>query len=576
MRALALLLFLAVSAVVIYSVRVRPKSAEQPAFDLLNDDFQLDVAAQEYVWEIERRAHHLQQELGPQLDAALRSGRGDVWSRIWAPTATIEMPAGPRVHDREFMAETEFELLEVVPGIALLEESLHWFGARDGIERAHVHFRDLSPDVYGDFDGSWTGTWSIELQGRDAKGGLHDLVFRHRLRFQHLPHRPGEAQAFLAGASLLSCQSRSAAQPLFHDATAQSGLAVSMLRDSHRDGTGTFFRGTFMLDYDRDGWADVLVMDEPIVYLYRGIGGGKFEDRTVESGLLALERGTFHNTTIGDFDNDGFDDILFEVSGVPVFARAQAWRNTGSGGFELVPTAQFAVPDVGAGTVIDYDRDGLLDLYLPNSGPRHPDRENAGRWVGDRVGRPGVLLRNRGGFRFEDVTEAANASGGRREIYAVSATDIDLDGDPDLLLVNHMGENMLLENDGKGRFNERPFARSFGGFSMGLATGDLDGDGDPDAYVANMSSSAGHRIHGNLRPEDYPGGLHKLILGFFDGDEILRNTGDRSKQAGLEVVGQRTNGWAYGPALIDFDGDGLLDVYVPAGMQSVDPHEPDG
>ena len=574
MRALGLLVFIAVSAGVIYYARGR--SGTELEFDIHKDHFQLDPAVQKYVWDIERRAHHLQMELGPQLDAALRSGDETAWNRIFPADAVVELPAGVREHDHGFVRLYESKQGAPATPQALFAALRAFLAPLASIDRAYVHFDDLSPAARDKMDGAWRGTWTIELQGRDAQGGRHEWKLRHRLHYLHLPGQPGTAEAFLAEARVVSSDRRVAPQPLFEDATAGSGLEVALLRDSLRDRTATFFHGTFLLDYDRDGWADVLVMDDPRVYLYRGLGAGRFVDRTLEAGLVGLERGSFENATIGDFDNDGYDDILFEVGGAGATARAQLWRNTREGAFVPVPQAQIPVADVGAGTLLDYDRDGLVDVYLPNSGPQNANRNAEGRWVGDRAGRPGVLLRNLGGFRFEDVTATANASGGRREIYGAAATDIDLDGDPDLLLVNHMGENLLLENDGKGRFLERPFARTFGGFSMGVATGDLDGDGDPDAYVANMSSRAGHRIHGNLRPVDYPGGLHKLILGFFDGDEVLRNTGDRDQQAGLEVVGQRTNGWAYGPAMIDFDGDGRLDIYLPAGMQSVDPREPDG
>jgi hypothetical protein len=275
--------------------------------------------------------------------------------------------------------------------------------------------------------------------------------------------------------------------------------------------------------------------------------------------------------TVADLDNDGYEDLLFDISAGTVH-RAVAYKNRRDGTFAWEETAVVPSPYVGSATVFDYDRDGLIDVLRPNTGKPPEDWAEKARFIGDRSGRPSVLLRNRGDFGFVDVTERSNAGAGYRDIFAAGAADLDLDGDPDVVLANHMGENVMLLNDGAGRFEVSHFAHRFGGFSMGMTLGDLDGDGDADAYTANMSSRAGHRIHGNLRAEDFPKGLHTLVLGFFEGDEILRN--DPGPQ--LNMVQQRTNGWTYGPAMADLDGDGLLDIYVPAGFQSVDPHEPDG
>ena len=217
--------------------------------------------------------------------------------------------------------------------------------------------------------------------------------------------------------------------------------------------------------------------------------------------------------------------------------------------------------------VADYDNDGLVDLYLANSGVAG---EGQPRWVGDRSGPTGVLLKNLGEFRFLDVTSEAQAGGGHREVLGAAWTDIEPDGDPDLVLVNHMGENVLLRNRGDGVFDEEPWADGFGGFSMGLDVGDLDEDGDPDLYVANMSSRAGLRITQNL-PANLPGNLARLMNGWINGNEILRNTGSR-----FELVRKDTAGWAYGPVLFDIDGDGRLDVYCPTGYQRGDMREPDG
>ena len=368
-------------------------------------------------------------------------------------------------------------------------------------------------------------------------------------------------------------EDRRAPEPLFEEVTETCGIEWQALKDTYRDKIPTTFDETLLFDYDRDGWGDILVLDPPRHYLYRGLGNGRFEDATIRANLLSLPvPGAFiRNATIGDFDNDGYEDLLCDLM-TPEGMTPAAFRNGGDGRFSWVRHAVLPAHLVGSATVFDFDRDGLVDLLRPNAGDPLPDWRKQARFIGDRSGRPSVLLRNRGGFVFQDVTESANAGAGYRDIFAAGATDLDLDGDPDVVLANHMGENVVLLNDGNGRFEERTFASPFGGFSMGMTLGDLDNDGDPDVYNANMSSRAGHRVWGNLRPEDYPPGVHRLIAGFFSGDEVLRN----DPGVELKVMATKTNGWAYGPSVVDYDGDGLLDVYVPAGFQSVDPSEPDG
>jgi len=108
-----------------------------------------------------------------------------------------------------------------------------------------------------------------------------------------------------------------------------------------------------------------------------------------------------------------------------------------------------------------------------------------------------------------------------------------------------------------------------------FAVADYDGDGDPDLYVANMYSAAGSRVMGNLRQEDYPDGTFGLIRGFITGNELYRNDSNELQPIG-ETAQVSNSGWAYGPAVVDLDGDGALDLYSPSGYQSVSREEPDG
>ena len=91
-----------------------------------------------------------------------------------------------------------------------------------------------------------------------------------------------------------------------------------------------------------------------------------------------------------------------------------------------------------------------------------------------------------------------------------------------------------------------------------------------------MYSSSGSRIIGNVRPEDYPPGAFELIRGFVTGNELYRNDGTGGFHPLGVAAGVANAGWSYGPELVDLDGDGTLDIYAPAGFQSVSREKPDG
>ncbi|HZY89177.1 MAG TPA: CRTAC1 family protein [Gemmataceae bacterium] len=224
----------------------------------------------------------------------------------------------------------------------------------------------------------------------------------------------------------------------------------------------------------------------------------------------------------------------------------------------------------GGVALLDYDGDGLLDIFLTGGGHyTGPDKK-------DIAGLPCKLYRNLGGGKFEDVTAAAGLdrlAGGRPWFYThgCAVADYDRDGWPDLL-VTGWGRLALFRNvpDGKGgrRFEDVTAAAGLDQgiyWATSVAFGDLDGDGYPDLYVCQYVNWSWD----NHPPCNYDGTMRDVCPPkVFDGlrHKVYRNTGagrfvDVSAEAGL-APGGRDSSKGLGVLLVDLDGDGKPDVYV--------------
>jgi hypothetical protein len=215
-----------------------------------------------------------------------------------------------------------------------------------------------------------------------------------------------------------------------------------------------------------------------------------------------------------------------------------------------------------------------VDVYVSNVAP--PPRRAVSRtsWIDDSSGVPNQLFRNLGNFQFADVTEQAGAAAGRRSTFTSVWLDADSDDWPDLYVINELGNNVLLHNERNGTFTERHIGPEHDGFAMGVAAGDVDGDGSFDLYIGNMYSKAGHRIIANIPPDEYPPELIDRMKSFVSGNLLLVNrTGTAFEPTSPSVAGV---GWAYGTGMVDLDGDGRLDLYGTAGFASFSRKEPDG
>ena len=326
--------------------------------------------------------------------------------------------------------------------------------------------------------------------------------------------------------------------------------------------------GPGIFDYDRDGDQDLFfpgggeLTKAPQVVpvehsIFRNLGGGFFERLIDQAGSMASRCYSF-GVNVGDYDQDGFADVL--ITG---WGGQQLFRNQGDGTF-LDATESVGLKDRGWSSCsawCDIEGDGLPDLYVSHYARWTPETEKVcysrtgqrDRCVpSDYEGEPDQLLRQSGGGFFEDVSTKAAAPASRG--LGVAAGDWDVDGDIDLYVANDVHANLYFENRSDGKFTELGTrsgtaigSRSVVDGSMGIGVGDYDGNGFPDFLVTNYQ-------------DEYC--------------ELYANQGKNyfklaTRNAGLMTLGTRNVAW--GAAMLDIDHDGDEDALVVAGHTSRNP-----
>ena len=359
----------------------------------------------------------------------------------------------------------------------------------------------------------------------------------------------------------------------FEDAGRRAGLDAVMIfggKDTNRYLLETTGSGVAMFDYDGDGRQDLFFVngttlegfpkgEEPRPHLYRNRDGTHFEDVTVAAGLND-QWGWGQGACAGDYDNDGHNDLL-----VTYYGQNHLFHNTGRGRFEDV-TAQAGLlqPRQRWNTgcaFIDYDRDGLLDLFVANyidldlaTAPTPESGLCRFKGVPVACGPPGLkggvnlLYHNLGNGRFEDVSERsgitrANGSYG----LGVSTLDFDNDGWTDLYVANDSNPSALYRNRHDGTFEDvgvkAACAYSQDGkpqAGMGVAIGDFDRNGTMDILKTNFAGDTS-TLYANM------------------GDGFCE---DRTFDGGL---GLNTRWLGWGAGFVDFDNDGWLDIFLTNG-----------
>ena len=272
----------------------------------------------------------------------------------------------------------------------------------------------------------------------------------------------------------------------------------------------TLGSGCAFLDYDGDGWQDILLvngMDWPghhkqksTLQLYRNNRNGTFSEVTHAAGLDVELYGM--GVAVGDYNNDGFPDILITCVG-----QNRLFKNTGKGTFVDVTRSSGLGGRTGFSTSalwFDYDRDGLLDLFVCNYVKWAPDRDVFCSLDGKQKsyctpeayrGATCWLFHNRGDGTFEDVTATSGIFDSSSKSLGVAMLDYDQDGWPDLIVANDTQPNKLYRNNRNGTFKEAGveagIAFSTDGKAragMGVDTADFTNSGQAGIAITNFDN----------------------------------------------------------------------------------------
>ncbi|MFQ5733485.1 MAG: FG-GAP repeat domain-containing protein [Planctomycetaceae bacterium] len=470
---------------------------------------------------------------------------------------------------------------------AVVDALLERTGSLRRVERNGL--RVLAIEQLDGTPGRWRTRLLLTYAGSGERSQFVELKSEHRVEFTIANERQLDRAATIDRWEVLSEKIRSARTSLMEEVTSSWGLKELPIPDNWELPRQQIVPYRFQMataDYDRDGDLDLAVSvnlssnaapergGAPILL---ESDGGRFRDVARAKGLTAWSDGNSQRHFLCgwfDYDGDGWPDLLM---GKRLYHNDSGKRFTdvtAGSGLRIDPECMGCA-------IADFDCDGRLDLYLIYSEPAPgSDLPNRFQWVDENdAGEFNRLWRNLGNGRFEDVTHKAGVAGGKRHTHAAAWFFCDDDRFPDLYLANDFGKNVVLRNRGDGTFEDVSNASRASDFatSMGVVAGDLNNDGRSDIYVANMYSKMGRRIIGQVCEADYPDGLFRQLQGSCAGNRLyLRQPDGLAYREVSERSGVNGVGWAYAPAVVDFDGDGRLDLYATTGFMSFDRKEPDG
>lgn len=365
--------------------------------------------------------------------------------------------------------------------------------------------------------------------------------------------------------------------PHFRDIADESGVIFQRFDDIsklHRiiEGNGG---GVALIDFDADGWLDIFFTDgcrlprkiadtEHSNQMFQNDGTGRF--RPVTRQAMSPWHGYCHGCAVGDYDNDGFEDLY-----VTAFGKNRLWHNRGDGTFRDASELLGSDADVWSSSAAfgDLNRDGNLDLYVANyvqttddppelcPVPNSPDGVVACPPTVFHA-EDDVLFVSNGDGTFRDATRDASVNGSDGKGLGVLIFDANQDGWPDVYVANDGMPNFLYLNDTSKLATQdgivTPSFRDVGAqfgvavnelgtaeSSMGIAHGDADGDGWTDLLTTNFLSET-NTFYRNLAGQGFA---------------------DETRGSGLGAPSRQSLG--FGTEFLDFDNDGWLDLFVAAG-----------
>lgn len=352
----------------------------------------------------------------------------------------------------------------------------------------------------------------------------------------------------------------------FRDITSQAGIHFT-----HNNGAfgkkwlpETMGPGCAFIDYDNDGYPDILLINgddfaghphggATTLKLYHNNQNGTFTDVTRRAGLAIPMYG--FGVAIGDYDNDGFDDIFVSALG-----QSRLFHNNGNGTFtDVTKAAGMWGPNEFSTSAawVDYDRDGKLDLVIANyvqwseQGDLYCTLDGAHKSYCTPESYKGTSVRlwhNLGNGKFEDATQKAGLGDPTSKSLGITILDYNGDGWPDILIANDTQPNKLYLNKANGTFEERGVAAGIG-FSedgvaragMGADAADYDRSGHPSVLISNFANQMVSLYHNEG---------NGLFVDEAPQSEIGRDT--------LVTLG-------FGCFFFDYDNDGWPDIFVADG-----------